>query len=257
MEDTLSDSFSDSESIKEVTNIENIMNLTRNCEFFKKLIEEQQSDEIHKLCCEVMEFCDYSRGQLIIRYGDIGTDFYIIIKGTVGVYVPKLRRSSIHIKDVENFENNLRNSRKISIFKYTGTEVADYINKNTIYLAPVADASKLEKVLIMGPGESFGELALLNNKPRAATIVSITNSTLAKLSKKNFEKLLGKFTEKRLNEKLLFFQMHPMFLKCSKLSLTKMSFYFNIKKFSRGQYLFKTGDKVDGLYFVKKGEFLV
>ena len=27
MEDTLSDSFSDSESIKEVTNIENIMNL--------------------------------------------------------------------------------------------------------------------------------------------------------------------------------------------------------------------------------------
>ena len=257
MEDSFSDSVLDSESVKEITNIEDIINLTRNCEFFKKLIEEQQSDEIHKLCCEVMEIKDYNPGELIIRYGDIGCDFYIILKGTVGIYVPTLRRSTIMIKDVEILDKTYKRAKKLSIFRYTGTSITDYNDKNTIYLTPVADTSNLERVLIMGPGESFGELALLNNRPRAATVISVSNSTLAKLSKISFEKLLGKFTEKRLNEKLRFFQIHPMFFKCSKANLMKISFYFIWKKISRGHYLFKIGDPVDGVYFVKNGEFLV
>lgn len=40
-------------------------------------------------------------------------------------------------------------------------------------------------------GDFFGELALLNDAPRAATIVSVTDVKVAKLGKNAFQRLLG------------------------------------------------------------------
>mmetsp|Transcript_107677 Transcript_107677/g.195930 ORF Transcript_107677/g.195930 Transcript_107677/m.195930 type:complete len:1208 (+) Transcript_107677:133-3756(+) len=42
-----------------------------------------------------------------------------------------------------------------------------------------------------GPGDLFGELALLANKPRAATITAVTRVEVFKLSRRKFERMLG------------------------------------------------------------------
>ena len=257
MEESYSRSLSDSASAQEPTTIESLIELTKNCKFFKNLIEEQQSSEIHRLCCEVMEIQDYSQGEMIIRYGDPANDFYIILKGSVGIYVPSVRRSSLISQSAIAFEQKLMRAKRASIFRYSEVDNGGFINKNTIFLTPVVDITNLEKVLTMGPGESFGELALINNKPRAATVIAITDLTLAVLSKKNFKSLISKFTEKRLNEKLRFFHVHPMFINCSKTSLMKLSYHFSLQYYSKGQHLYKFGDQVEGIYFVKSGEFLV
>lgn len=43
----------------------------------------------------------------------------------------------------------------------------------------------------MGEGGCFGELALLRNEPRAATVVALTTSQTLTLSRDQFNKILG------------------------------------------------------------------
>ena len=46
------------------------------------------------------------------------------------------------------------------------------------------------EVLILRSGKAFGELALIKNKPRAATILCLTECHFAVMSKANNEKIL-------------------------------------------------------------------
>jgi CRP-like cAMP-binding protein len=53
---------------------------------------------------------------------------------------------------------------------------------------------------VLPEGSSFGELALLNNKPRLATIKCIESTHVATLSKENFNKILKEHEEQKLNK---------------------------------------------------------
>lgn len=52
-------------------------------------------------------------------------------------------------------------------------------------------ADENKEVNRLGPASYFGERALLRNEPRAATVRAVSDSTLLRLSRENFEKLLG------------------------------------------------------------------
>ena len=55
--------------------------------FFNKLIEEGNFDLSYN-CLKEFRFKHADAGQSIIRYGELGQTFYIIIKGAVDVYIP-------------------------------------------------------------------------------------------------------------------------------------------------------------------------
>ena len=46
------------------------------------------------------------------------------------------------------------------------------------------------EVLTLREGNSFGELALINNKPRAATITTMSNCCFALLGRTEYQKIL-------------------------------------------------------------------
>ena len=48
----------------------------------------------------------------------------------------------------------------------------------------------LKQVVALGDGFSFGELALLNSKPRAATIVCLEDCHFATLNRQDFDKII-------------------------------------------------------------------
>ena len=86
----------------------------------------------------------------------------MILKGSVGVWIkfPKVN----NIADIDKTDNQIVTSD-------------DYI---------------LKEIKILNAGLSFGELALIENKPRAATIICKEDCGFAVLDKKNFDLILSK-----------------------------------------------------------------
>lgn len=54
---------------------------------------------------------------------------------------------------------------------------------------------ELDQVLVMGPGGSFGELALEENRPRAASIYCIEDSHFAVLEKTDYKRILSQLVK--------------------------------------------------------------
>ncbi|MBI2837417.1 MAG: Crp/Fnr family transcriptional regulator [Acidobacteria bacterium] len=53
------------------------------------------------------------------------------------------------------------------------------------------DAGKEVVLNIQGPGEFFGELALIDDEPRSASVMTLEPTTLAIISKADFQELIG------------------------------------------------------------------
>jgi hypothetical protein len=60
------------------------------------------------------------------------------------------------------------------------------------------------------PGDSFGELALINKEPRSASIKCICNCYFATLGKSDYLKVLRKIEMREVEEKVLFFYKLPL-----------------------------------------------
>lgn len=71
----------------------------------------------------------------------------------------------------------------------------------------------LTEVLTLNSGDSFGELALLKNQPRAASILCADDVYLATLDKKDYLKILGEYASKKLEEMVKFLSNLPAFEK--------------------------------------------
>lgn len=63
----------------------------------------------------------------------------------------------------------------------------------------------------MVTSQSFGELALLNYKPRQATIITHTDCDFATLTKDEFDQILIEFKEENLMINLLNLFKNPIF----------------------------------------------
>lgn len=64
--------------------------------------------------------------------------------------------------------------------------------------AETADGGRKTTALAyLSAGQSFGEIALLNDEPRTATVVAITDATLLKIAKEHFDELLDCFPRLR------------------------------------------------------------
>jgi CRP-like cAMP-binding protein len=60
------------------------------------------------------------------------------------------------------------------------------------------------KVANVPEGAFFGELALMNDKPRAATIATAVGCVFATLDKADFKRIMQKALEKSMNDKIFF-----------------------------------------------------
>ena len=100
--------------------------------------------------------------------GSIGTTFYIILKGSVEIWV------------------NI--PKQVDEIMVDGKKV------------PKIDMV-LTNVKVLNSGESFGELALMDNRPRAATIKCKENCHLAVLEKNKFNKIFSIFFFKKKKKK--------------------------------------------------------
>lgn len=113
------------------------------------------------------------------------------------------------------------------------------------------------EVGILTSGSSFGELALISERPRSATIQAREKSSFLVLSKSNFTKILGGIAEKRLSVLVKFLQQINFFSSRSKSYLIKLAYFFQVKRYKKGQYIYREGENTDGVYFIRDGEVTI
>ncbi|XP_041448058.1 cAMP-dependent protein kinase type II regulatory subunit isoform X1 [Drosophila obscura] len=99
----------------------------------------------------------------------------------------------------------------------------------------------------------FGELALLYNMPRAATVQAETNGLLWAMDRQTFRRILLKsaFKKRKMYEELL--NNVPMLKALQNYERMNLADALITKSFESGERIIKQGDAADGMYFIEEG----
>ncbi len=131
-------------SSRKQDDLNTLVPLLQQIEFFKS---RKLKLPDYKAIAQCLTYECYQNGQTVIEYGTYGTKFYVILKGTVGVFVP---------------------------WSAPGPQVARKNSRGQESSSQAQDAGGAEskaqpefkEVVVLEEGMSFGELALITCKPR-------------------------------------------------------------------------------------------
>ncbi|KAI7790957.1 putative cAMP-dependent protein kinase type II-alpha regulatory subunit-like [Triplophysa rosa] len=101
---------------------------------------------------------------------------------------------------------------------------------------------------------SFGELALMYNTPRAATIISTQDGALWALDRATFHTLIVKMNAKKRKMYERFIESVPLLTSLQLSERMKLVDVLGMKSFKINEQIIKQGDKADCFYIVESGE---
>jgi len=127
--------------------------------------------------------------------------------------------------------------------------------------------SGIKQVRLLYGGDHFGEVSLLYNCRRSATVIANNYCTLAKLSQEDFKEIGNKFPNyiSTLKDQVylyddpikLFLEEHlkriPYLQKVEQDTLHDVMFNFRQDTTDKGTYIFREGETSNGVFIVKSG----
>ncbi|CAI2358823.1 unnamed protein product [Moneuplotes crassus] len=259
-------------------------------------------------------------GEYVIRQGDYGDTYYMILKGKTSVHINMLKSyewvcnpedttptkvlrqdlkdfSTAFYDFIDNYEHIAEGKEKQKfmheirhyfpgIIKLQTAEKSgkEYYIDSTIFpeheksfkkdlraksftrcmisceprsSKPIKRKIKLmvsTKVAEIDSGGSFGELALLHNKPRAASIITMEDSHFATMNRDFYKVLM--ILKRRENDLAVQFLEKFRYIKpLTYQTKVKLSYFCKEIDCVIGQDIFKEGDPATKIYFIKSGEF--
>lgn len=240
---------------------------------------------------DAMECEAVKQGEIIFNYKDKPSKFYIILKGSVDIYMPKteeerktdaLKLEKLIQKKMRNFQRSQTTEEKNGEFSKEGTnsqkvKQLELILANSIRNISKAQIealdslfncedyfqinikeliSKLKKVTTLGPGTYFGEVALTMDCLRSAKAVAASDLHVATLCKADYKKILH-HTNGVLKEKVAFFTKLLGLASNDAISVARFCYGFQEKNYMFGQKIFKQGEIPQEVFLVKQGEVQV
>jgi len=103
---------------------------------------------------------------------------------------------------------------------------------------------------------NFGELALMYNVPRAATIKATTEGVLWSLDRKNFQRIIVKANANKRKQFEDFLMNLPVLENINEMERSKIADVMESQKFKAGDVIIKQGDVIDSgsfVYFLIEG----
>lgn len=104
-------------------------------------------------------------------------------------------------------------------------------------------------------GFSFGELALINDAPRSATITTLQNTDLATLEKENFQHIMAKVIRRKFAHMINFMSEFTIFNNMTRIALEKLALFMTKCEINLGHNLITEEDEADHIFFIKSGTF--
>lgn len=121
-----------------------------------------------------------------------------------------------------------------------------------ITLKKGADAPK--KVFEVGAGFAFGELALLYNAPRAATITATTESEVWCLARDAFRNLVVRSAEAQFRRYVKFLKKCDIFSELNDDQLASLAEVLQEEDFEEDEAVLEQGERDDKMYILQSGE---
>ncbi|OMJ96007.1 hypothetical protein SteCoe_382 [Stentor coeruleus] len=112
----------------------------------------------------------------------------------------------------------------------------------------------IKEVLVYRDGAGFGELALTDRKPRAASILAKSDCHLAVLDKQSYNRILASLLKQKRMEFIDFLQTQALFKTWTRGSLLKLSYCFEEKTYKKGRIIYMEDQIMDYLYLLREGE---
>lgn len=94
----------------------------------------------------------------------------------------------------------------------------------------------------MKQGQAFGELALIKDQPRAATIKCREDCVFIVLNKYNYENIIGDMEERNLIMKANFLESLDLFSKLRRPQIESLTYYFQILNYTQNHVLYQENE---------------
>ena len=214
-------------------------------------------------------------GESIIRYGEIGDKFYVVMEGKIQIYKPMYEGVQMTPNEFIKYMNNIqliekdedKYSRLKEFNKNKKFDLDKYMNyaPNTNVMNTKRDIfiEKLELMGSYGEGFSFGELSLIRNEKRNATIKCSNEdnnkyTVLLSIGKESYNRALKEYQEKKLLKDIEnFIKTYPFCKNFTKENMISLFNCLNKINLEKGEYLFHQNDEDTNLYFITNGKFEV
>ncbi|XP_063703032.1 cGMP-dependent protein kinase, isozyme 1 isoform X2 [Culicoides brevitarsis] len=105
----------------------------------------------------------------------------------------------------------------------------------------------------IGPGKAFGELAILYNCTRTATIRALTNSRVWVLDRRIFQHLMMRTGIQRMQENTAFLKSVPLLKNLNNDVLTKIADVLEVEFYPAGTYIIRQGASGDTFFLISQG----
>ena len=247
--------------------------LSQNYNYFKKIKNEQGINFLEKIT-RISRLETFQKGAIIIKFGEIGEKFYIVLEGTVEIFKPQFiekvetpnnfLKELKKIRDIERDEAKYKRikNRNLNFFK----NLPDEINKNNSFHKGF-DRMEYKQIFNMEIDEkmgeyredfSFGEIALIKEAPRNATIKAKDNCILLSISNGEYNKVILDFQKRKLIQKIDYFvKTYSFFRNFDNDKVIRLFNCFTKIELYRGDYLFKQNMDANSIYVLDSGSFVV
>ena len=238
-------------------------------DYFQKLLKNSE-DRLLKLIPE-LKYEEFLPNERIMNFGEEGDKFYLLLKGSVGIYKPfpitKKMTLSQYVEYLSIIKEDKNNKTKFErILNYNSR-----IDKSQLYLidfdykrvprytSPITVVLEEERELAQGKaGISFGEMALIKNEPRNATIIALEKCSLISIEKADYTKIVKDIEEQRLMKELIVFkERFPIFKYWPSSKCFPLLSGLITQEFSRDEYVYKQNDYPNEIYIIQEGVFEV
>lgn len=153
------------------------------------------------------------------------------------------------LRPLEEFSTNRNLVKYLANFPKLAVDSQDEEIKQIFFFDMLIDVVHLKN------GVGFGELALLNDAPRSATIRAVTEVHLATLEKEDFKAILGKVMRNKFAHMIKFMYSFILFKDMTRPALEKLALFMKREEATRGQQIMLEGGNSGYVYFIEKGQF--
>ncbi|CAD8187788.1 unnamed protein product [Paramecium octaurelia] len=266
-----------------------LVRATKPLKYFKEinLYRKNQLQQLHYQTCRVMKYISFQPGQIIFKEGQPANNFYIILNGTVHIYQKKKflqieieqyveqyymldeqqkknhQREIIErlnqiltFKSVNQINNHISKLRQIRQYKDYLKETGDlypdqFSDINYFFEQGVFTQNLITK---QSQGEAFGELGLILEQPRSATVLAADFVELAQIDASSYKMILQSAQVSSINKRLQFLYEHFLPSDTKQQIATQYAYDFKKIKFTKGRIIYKQNEISDCFYIIYKGE---